>query len=311
MSFENVPAVTMQSPVFGYLCPPVDGLLGTRGFAMGESVLDQVAMTIDRDRGRVLLSRGALPRLAEDVVLPLQTFSMDEIGEKIDETGSTVPVILDGEMFWAELDTGGAGISQMTLDTFLGLGRSLDDEGVRTFIGPHAVTAGGVSSRSRSWIAEIHDVRLGRFTLRNVPFRIIEQTESEMPYVRLNQDVIKRFNMTLDYRRNEIRLRKRLSLESETSLPTQLMWDVRDGRVVAVGILENGAAQNAGIAIGDELLMFDNREVRGDNPESLCPVRAGLEGYRASIRVRLRRGNEEFEIELPVVETGFGIDPNA
>jgi hypothetical protein len=299
MQFADVPAIAVESPVFDRFCPAIDGVLGTSGLARNLGFLDRVTIEIDRDRGRLLLFRQGAPRSTADTILPLRSYYVSELGEKIPES-TTIPVVLGGVLFWAALDTGAAGLSEMTLDDFLKSGGSLEDEVVHEFVGPDSISAGGMSSSARSWIVRLGHFSLGAIRFRSVPFRIVEHGR-EAGSVRLAQNVIRQFNLTLDYPRDQLLLTKRSSFESDPAIPTQLVWDVRDGHIIVVGLLKNGVAETAGIKIGDEVLAFDGHETRADAASMRCAMME-FDVNSGPVRLRLRRGDQEFEVTLPSEE---------
>ena len=43
---------------------------------------------------------------------------LDTNGEKVDDGASWIPVVLGGRPLWAQIDTGGGGLSSMTSDVF-------------------------------------------------------------------------------------------------------------------------------------------------------------------------------------------------
>src|SRR5262249_37899472 len=138
--------------------------------------------------------------------LPLRRYLVDDTGEKIDDSRSWIPVVLEDQVLWADLDTGDIGLPMMTSDVFSNiLGHSLDDAGVRKYLGSYGVSSGGLRE-GESWIAEISNVQLGRFQFDKVPFRIIPPRKDGMPLIVVNQGLLEQFNMILDYPRGELRL---------------------------------------------------------------------------------------------------------
>src|SRR5207247_229681 len=82
--------------------------------------------------------------------------------------------LLGGQLLWAQLDTGAAGLSTMTSNVFLHLlGRAMDESDVREYVGDDGVSLGRSPGGKQSWVARIGDVRLGRYRFDSLPFRIV------------------------------------------------------------------------------------------------------------------------------------------
>jgi hypothetical protein len=304
MNLENVPAAGLDAPVFDAFCPPIDGLLGHGGPSSRIGFLDRVVVTIDRDNRVLKLSRGGEQGETGDTVLPIRNYSLTAFGTKEYSSTPQIPILLDGHLHWAALDTGGGGLSEMTVDSFRSLGRTIEDEDVHAFMGVDSIAAGGIPPQAKSWLALIDDVQLGGIDVGSVWFRIVESRKGKRSHIRLNQNLLRLFELVLDHRKNEVRATARESSPASSRLETQMMWGRQNGKIVMVGILERGVAQSAGIRLGDELLAVGNEIVESGNPKSICAVR--LEMRRPSdkaLKLRLRRGGEFFEVALPREET--------
>jgi len=104
--------------------------------------------------------------------------------------------------------------------------------------------------------------------------------------------------MTLDYRRDELRVDLRESAPKFVDLPTQIDFGPRDGQVVVIGMLEGGVAQEAGVELGDELVRAGEVTIDVSDPRSSCASRAALRPGE-ELRLRLRRDGREFDVTLP------------
>ncbi len=308
--FESVPASVIQTAVFDLLCPPVDGLLGTRGLSASSGIFERAAVEIDRDRGRLRILGGSVPRGDREAVLPLRAYWVTRDGEKIDDTTFWIPMSLQGSFVWAVLDTGGGGISKMTVDVFRALGHSTNDDDVFRYVGSYGSSVGGSSPSRDSWITLIRDVRLGKLQLPVVPFRIVEAEKGEVHTVALAENLLRAFNMVFDHPRDEVHLRPHGAALGEAMLPTQLGWDVRDGEVVVVGMLEDGAARKAGIALGDELVRMGDADVDVADPRSVCAARHWRSTPGDPVPMRLRRNGVEFDVAVPKAETDASLAPS-
>lgn len=162
-TLRDVPAALVASDAFALICPPIDGVLGTGGISRVPGFLDRVAVEIDRDSQRVRISEdGASLGTNADIRLPLRRYLVSTNGEKVDDGKTWIPVVIKGELRWAALDTGLSGLSTMTSDMFQELfGRSVDDTGVREYLGSYGVHAadrvkegaGSRRYRTYSWAA--------------------------------------------------------------------------------------------------------------------------------------------------------------
>jgi hypothetical protein len=299
-AFEGVPAALIEPEVFDRICLSIDGVLGTGGLSNVPGFLDRVAVEMDRDLRRLRLSRDGSLLGQRGITLPLRRYIIDEHGEKIDNTSTWVPVVLGGELFWAELDTGATGLSTISVDVFTQiLGRSIEEADVREYIGEYAVSAGGLGDTGRSWIASIPGVQLGRYRLGDLRFRVVQSRKDGIPLIVLGQSLLEQFNITLDYEHREIRAAVAESRPFVDILPLQLGWHVQDGRTVIVGMLADGVAMNRGIELGDEVVTVGDQPIVQGDPKSMCNATMAWQSSDSPLELRLRRDGREFEVSLP------------
>jgi hypothetical protein len=302
LRFESIPAAVVESSVFDQICPPVDGLLGTRGFSSSLAIFDLATVEIDRDSSKLRLDRGVPPVSEADAVLPLIQHTVLETGEKGYTTALFVPLVLDGQFLWAVLDTGGAGLSQMSVEMFHRLGGSLEDERVLEYVGSHSASVASSAPSKRSWIVEFDQMELGPLLISNVPFRIVESAGDTPATISLHEDIVGMFNMMLDLRRAEMRLSVRERPPSRARLPTQLRLQLLERRIVVVGILKDGVAQRAGVEFGDELVELDDVVIDPDDPNSVCAARLWPTESTEDTRMLIRRDGELIEVLVPAYE---------
>jgi len=107
-------------------------------------------------------------------------------------------------------------------------------------------------------------------------------------------------------------LEMRQSSPDSSRLETQVMWGRQNGKMVLVGLLKGGAAESAGIRIGDESLVVGDIEVEVGNSKSVCAARRELRRPSENpVKMRLRRAGQVFEVALPREETfDASPDPN-
>ena len=303
LQFRRIPAVSLRSESFDLFCPPVDGLLGTRGMSRLHGLLEQSTLEIDYDAGLVRIHRVMELGASGDTTLPLRNYKVSRTGEKVNDTVSSVPVMIDGNLVWANLDSGGSGLSEMSLDFFVRLGRSVSEKSVRKYSGRHASTIAGSSSQVDSWLALVRDVKLGSIALGDVPFRIINLPSGGGSAVTLHQHLIGRFNLTLDYQRGEIVLAQRVAVPNVESFPVQVYLDpVKDSLEVA-GVRSGGAAERAGLRLGDRIVSIDGDRVANRMGLGACEVTKKLWADGTSVVLTVSRGGREVAVEVPTSES--------
>lgn len=299
LEFRDLPAMIVSSPLFSRFCPPVDGVLGTGGMSDMPGFFERVSVQIPRDGPWARISR-ASSSFEGGVALPLRTYFVGEYGQKIDTNQMMIPVLIEEKLRWAILDTGSNGLSTMTLDVFTGLGRSLEDPDVRRYVGSIAMTpAGATQSTTPSWIASIAPIQVGVWELESHPFRIVEPREDGLPVIVLEQELLQHFNFVVDYRSKRVLVELADNDTPVGMLPLQLGWTIEVDRVVIVSMMEGGAAERAGVALGDEVLEVAGHRVDGRRPESVCRARQDWRRSNTTLRLRLRRDGREFEVVLP------------
>ena len=143
-----------------------------------------------------------------------------------------------------------------------------------------------------------------------MPFRIVEKYGEGTANVVLAENLLHAFNMVLNQPRDEVRLRVRESTLGEDMVPTELRWAVRDGKVVAVGMLEDGVAKKAGIELGDELVRVGDADIHADDPRSVCAARLWGSKSGDPVSMRVRRNGAEFEVTVPNTEGADSTEPS-
>lgn len=309
--FDQLPAIALEAPVFDLLCPPIDGLLGTGGIRRSDGFLERVSIEIDRDRSRLRISNESDLLVPGDSTVPLQRYRVAANGEMLDSSGSWIPVQADGRRVWAALDTGGTGLVEIRRDVFEELGRSIEDDDVLRYVGANSIAAGGVTPFEGNWIAMLDRLEVGLIEISPLPVRVIESSDRDLQPMLISQALLAYFNVALDYRRSEFRLDVRESTASIIDLETQLHWTIENGVPVVIGFLEGGVAQKAGIELGDELVWANGVTIDPNDPESSCRARQTMNEELEPSRLRLRRGDLEFEVRLPREEPWPQADPDA
>ena len=69
------------------------------------------------------------------------------------------------------------------------------------------------------------------------------------------------------------------------------------------GLLRGGAAQRAGVEVGDEVVMIGDARVEGVEPVSMCRAIARSRKAGGNLQLRLRRDGAEYSVELPRAES--------
>jgi hypothetical protein len=299
--FDALPAVLVRSDVFDLTCPPIDGVLGTGGPSSRDGFLDQVIVDLDRDSGvlRLLDDPSLLEELDTSVVLARYGFG--HTGERFKIGESRVAVAIDDEFDWAAIDTGSMELSTIGRDAFEKLGRSVDDPDVVPYRGSAGISVGGTPDSGRSWITTF-EFEIGRITVRGLPIRVVETGSSPYAGLVLSQHFLRGFNLTLDYRHSELKLGLRASAIDLVSLPTQISFNVVDGKLVVIGLIEGGVAESSGVEIGDELIRVGGVEIDANNPALSCAIRLATDTRVDDQSYRFRRGDREFDVILPAKE---------
>lgn len=299
-TFRDLPAALVASDVFDRFCPPIDGVLGTGGSGRAPGFLDRVAVEIDRDAGRVRFASDGSLFGQRGITLPIRRYAIDGNGEKRADTRTRVTVVLEGQLLWAELDTGRSGLSSMTSDVFLrDFGRTMGGPGVREYIGDYGASAGRSSGTKQSWVASIRDVRLGRFRFESLPFRIVPPREDGLSLIVLGQNLLQQFNIVLDYPRGEMRVAPADSRPAPDVVPLELFWRVLNGKVVIAGLLADGVAKQRDVMLGDEIVKINDLAVKSEDPQSLCRETMRWLTAEEDLHLRLRRNSREYRVDLP------------
>lgn len=133
-----------------------------------------------------------------------------------------------------------------------------------------------------------------------MPFQIVPKRKDGIPLIVVSQGLLQQVNMVLDYRRGELRATLADSRPYTDILTLQLSWGVSNGRIVIDGMLVDGAAQKAGIQLGDEIVMVNDLRVVAGDPQYMCRER--WQNSQDSVRLKLRRDAGEYEVTLPRTE---------
>ena len=302
MEFEDVPAVSLNSDIFDRYCPPVDGWLGTRGPSGLSGILERIVVGVDYDAGVVRLMMGQGPRPSKPIVLPLRDYVLAEGGAKRRTSQWWVSIQISGKSVWAEFDSGAAGISEMSLSFFKGLGRDVAGRGVFEDLGPPSIAASGAGGIRNSWVTMVDGVQFGDVELGKIPFRIVERLDSGGPDVRINHALISRFNIVLDYRSGEVVLEERTGLPSIREILTEVGVKDEGGKILVSKLLKKGAAERSGLRLGDHVTEVEGVGLLGGGAKAVCTFQSLLTGSSSSIEIKVVRDGVESKISMPLRE---------
>lgn len=166
---------------------------------------------------------------------------------------------------------------------------------------------GGVGGLSRTLVARVKNIRIGRFDIDNPIVSFSQATKGEQASAAydgvVGGEVLRRFKMILDYSRRQI------ILEPNAHLPEAVEEDMSGFEFVAEGedfgtyvineIIPNSPAAAAGLREEDELTEIDGRRVtelgfeqirqmfRREGKEHLLSITRG--GRKLQVKIKLRR----------------------
>lgn len=123
--------------------------------------------------------------------------------------------------------------------------------------------AEGLGGKASMRITTMKRVKIGRYKFRNVPTYIYEDMYNitAYPYLAglIGNDLMRRFNMTLNYPKKEIHITPNTHYHSKFDYAyTGMSIYFIDGRIVIEDIIENSPADEAGLRTGDVLVGVDN-----------------------------------------------------
>ena len=305
LSFSDLPAAVLDTRLFDLFCPPIDGVLGHGGSSASPGFLERVSIEIDRNTDRLRVSRaiGESKDRPPEFEIPIEVVEPVGAAGRSQSSTPQAAVVIGDLTFRGKIDTGGSGLSEMSRDVFDQIGRAMGSLKAREYVGFSSISMSGVASMQTSWIVILPSINIGDLEIRSVPFRIRTNEELQGTELRIAQNILRGFNVSIDFSGRRMGLSRRIGWDANPFLEPQVEWAIVGDRMVAVGILRDGVAAAAGVQLWDELISVNDEEIDTADPESLCDFRfPSSEDRDREEELRLRRGSEEIRVVLPARE---------
>ncbi|WP_165798398.1 aspartyl protease family protein [Chitinophaga costaii] len=160
--------------------------------------------------------------------------------------------------------------------------------------------AEGLNGKVNMDITTMEEFRLGNYTFKNVPTYLFDDEANITQYPSLGgligNDLLRRFNLTLNYAQKEIHLEPNSHFREPFDYSyTGLIFYLINDRVVVMQVIANSPAERAGFRVGDEVLAVN--KIFTNN---LMIYREQLKNTGTKVELLIRRGNEMMVKKLPV-----------
>tara|TARA_R110002072_G_scaffold84388_4_gene191309 strand:- start:16083 stop:17426 length:1344 start_codon:yes stop_codon:yes gene_type:complete len=291
----RIPEITVAGLVFrdvgavvDWVQPP-DGLacLSTAGL-MGASLLQTAIWQIDFDSQHITMtdSLSSLGSLQGAIRIPFTR--SDAAGSPRIAVG-----VSDIDNVSLLVDLGFNGSIAIPTSLLAKAGDRVADT-APTEIGQASTTVFGHSA-SEVHIAQLRELRLGSLRLSDFP--VI--TGPSVSDFHVGIDFLRHFRVTLDWQNDALYLEPREPISSlyDNFATYGFAPQLHEGRLIVGALWQGGAAQQAGLALGDRIVSVDDRDTAAPSFESVCALLDDVALYgskTAPISVtRLRDGVEE------------------
>ncbi|MCA9690301.1 MAG: aspartyl protease family protein [Myxococcales bacterium] len=294
---EDVAGLAVELPDFAVLCHELDGLLGV-GIEVGTGFLDRVAIELDYDRERLVLADSAASLSQGGVTTRLTRAIEGPSGPQV-YTASLLPAVIDGQEGWIAIDTGNNGEVHVNRDVFDALGYTAIDPSIRTRRGLLSASASGTQS-GFSHEARLRSLVLGGVEFQGVPMTVPPAGNNAPVGVMLGYEFLRHFTVILDHPGETLRLVPIAGGDPSESAPELGFGFLeQQGKVEVVMLLAGGPAEEAGVALGDELIEFEGRPIAAGDVAAQCEARGSpLRRGDEPVSVRLRRDDREWTVEI-------------
>lgn len=123
--------------------------------------------------------------------------------------------------------------------------------------------AQGLGGKMQMFITTMNEFRIGNYTFRNVPTYLFDDVTNITSYPSLGgmigNDLLRRFNLTLNYARKEIHLMPNTHFRDQFDYSyTGLIIYLIDNRIEVTDVIRNSPAEKAGFKTGDLILAVNN-----------------------------------------------------
>lgn len=258
-------------PAAGAAAPPVE-------FVLAPSMFQDVLLTIDYPRGRLVMERGELPPPDGRDVLPMQVAAGGRL---------LVPAQIARQEVWLLLDTGctpGLAVPEWAVGAFPGAGQAIAAGEVKFYYGR--------GSFELSRLTE--DLRLGRHVVARPLFMARAGKDAT-----LGSEYLRNFAVTIDQKNQRVRFTRASAAPIAVPAPPMLAmhWRTDTGAVVAVK--EGGSAARAGVRVGTRIVSVEGIPFR-EFAAGKLPRWVKRPGYLTFEMVR--EDNTPMTVEIPIRE---------
>lgn len=123
--------------------------------------------------------------------------------------------------------------------------------------------AQGLGGKMQMFITTINEFRIGNYNFRNVPTYLFDDVTNITSYPSLGgmigNDLLRRFNLTLNYARKEIHMVPNTHFRDQFDYSyTGLIIYLIDNRIEVTDVIRNSPAEKAGFKPGDLILAVNN-----------------------------------------------------
>ncbi len=217
------------------------------------------------------------------VLKPLLT-SIPIVNSKFTEWGS-----FDARFY---LDTG-AGLCYLLSESYI-TDSLVFKASKKTFL----TQAEGLGGKAAMRLTTMKRVKLGKYKFKNVPTYIYDDIYNitAYPYLAglIGNDLLRRFNMTINYPKKEIHITPNTHYHSKFDYAyTGMSIYANNGRIVIEDIIENSPADQAGIHSGDFLIGVEN-----DFTGNIQAYKNLLQVPKRKLKLLINRGDELLVISL-------------
>ena len=160
------------------------------------------------------------------------------------------------------------------------------------------VIGGAQSSASVNYLSSLKQIGFGDYTFNRIPVNFSTTTSGASATDSIDGvigfDLIKRFNVVLDYENKFIRLIPNKHYRSAFDFNlTGLNLRTKENQVVVAGVMDFSPAKSAGIQEGDLIISVD-----GKSFATSAEVRNYLKGSYKTKKFMIRRGGESLQITV-------------
>jgi hypothetical protein len=160
--------------------------------------------------------------------------------------------------------------------------------------------AQGMGGKANMQLTTVKEVRVGPYRFRNVPTYLFEDQYNVTSYPSLaglvGNDILRRFNVTLNYERRSIYLLPNSHYKDQFDYSytgLSLYWE--DGEVRVGDIMQGSPAEKAGLKADDVVLAVSNNF--SGNVQTWKNL---LQNAGEKIKILVKRNNELFQLTLVV-----------